>query len=86
MWNIYLTGQETGVISRPNEYRSAFTLYKAVMPLTTDGHLTDCHSYSNQFLWIRMESHRVPNNFGLLFSTVKRASCIFSRREAWQSK
>jgi hypothetical protein len=35
-------------------------LYKAVMPLPMDGHLTDRHSYSNQFLRIRMESHRAP--------------------------
>ncbi|KAF8501519.1 hypothetical protein F5888DRAFT_1801044 [Russula emetica] len=52
--------ESTGVIPRPNEYRSALTLYKAVMPLPTDGHLTDRYSYSNQFLWIRMESHRSP--------------------------
>ncbi|KAF8501524.1 hypothetical protein F5888DRAFT_1887879 [Russula emetica] len=30
------------------------------MPLPTDGHLTDRHSYSNRFLRIRMESHRAP--------------------------
>jgi hypothetical protein len=52
--------ESTGVISRPNDYRSALTLYKAVIHLPTDGHLTDRHSYSNQFLRIRMESHRAP--------------------------
>ena len=52
--------ESTGVIPRPNENCSALTLYKAVMPLPIDGHLTDCHSYSNQFLRIRMESHRAP--------------------------
>ena len=52
--------ESTGVIPRPNDYRSALTLYKAVMLLSTDGHLTDRHSYSNQFLRIRMESHRAP--------------------------
>jgi hypothetical protein len=52
--------ESTGVIPRPNDYRSALTLYKAVMLLSTDGHLTDRHSYSNQFLRIRMESHRGP--------------------------
>jgi hypothetical protein len=51
--------ESTGVIPRPND-RSALTLYEAVMPLPTDGHLTDRHSYSNQFLRIRMESHRAP--------------------------
>jgi hypothetical protein len=50
----------TGVIPRPNDYRSALTLYKAVMPLPTDGRLIISHSYSNQFLRIRMESHRAP--------------------------
>ena len=30
------------------------------MPPPTVGHLTDRHSYSNQFLRIRMESHRAP--------------------------
>jgi hypothetical protein len=49
--------ESTGVISRPNDYQSALTLYKAVMPLPADSHLTDRHSYSNQFLRIRMESH-----------------------------
>ncbi|KAF8501522.1 hypothetical protein F5888DRAFT_1904845, partial [Russula emetica] len=52
--------ESTGVIPRPNDYRSALTLYKAVMPLPTDGHLTDRHRDSNQFLRIRMESHRAP--------------------------
>src|SRR5450756_1534398 len=52
--------ESTGVIPRPNDYRSALTLYKAVMPLLADSHLTDHHSYSNQFLRIRMESHRAP--------------------------
>ena len=52
--------ESTGVIPRPNDYRSALTLYEAVMPLPTDGHRTDRHSYSNQFLRIRMESHRAP--------------------------
>ncbi|KAI0270821.1 hypothetical protein BGY98DRAFT_937401 [Russula aff. rugulosa BPL654] len=52
--------ESTGVIPRPNDYLSALTLYKAVMPLPTDGHLTDRHSYSNQFLRVQMESHRAP--------------------------
>jgi hypothetical protein len=52
--------KSTGIIPRQNDYRSALTLYKAVMPLPTDDHLTDHHSYSNQFLRIRMESHRAP--------------------------
>src|ERR1700679_4100635 len=52
--------ESTGVIPLPNDYRSALTLYKAAIPLPTDGHLTLCHSYSNQFLRIRMGSHRAP--------------------------
>ena len=52
--------ESTGVIPRQNDYRSALTLYKAVVPLPTDGHLTEHHSYSNQLLRIRMESHRAP--------------------------
>jgi hypothetical protein len=52
--------ESTGVIPRPNDYRPALTLYKAVIPHPPDGHLTDSHSYSNQFLRIRIESHRAP--------------------------
>jgi hypothetical protein len=52
--------ESTGVIPCPNDYRSALTLYEAVVPLPTDGHLTDRHSYSSQFLRIRVESHRAP--------------------------
>jgi hypothetical protein len=52
--------ESTGVIPRPNDYRSALILYKAVMTLPVDSRLTDRHSYSNQFLRIRMESHRAP--------------------------
>jgi hypothetical protein len=52
--------ESTGIIPRSNDYRSALTLYRAVIPLPTDGHLTDPHSYSNQFLRIRMESHSAP--------------------------
>jgi hypothetical protein len=52
--------ESIGVIPRPNDHQSALTLYKAIVPLPMDGHLTDRHSYSNQFLRIRMESHRAP--------------------------
>jgi hypothetical protein len=52
--------ESTGVILQPNDYRLALTSYEAVVPLPTYRHLTDCHSYSNQFLRIRMESHRAP--------------------------
>jgi hypothetical protein len=31
--------ESTGVIPRPNDYRSDLTLYEAVMPLPMDGHL-----------------------------------------------
>ena len=52
--------ESTSIVPRSNDYRLALTLYDAVMPLPTDGHLTNRHSYSNQFLRIRMESHRAP--------------------------
>ena len=52
--------ESTGVFPQPNDYRSALTLYESVMPLSMGGRLTDRHSYSNQFLRIRMESHRAP--------------------------
>ena len=52
--------ESTGVIPRPNDYRSALTLYEAVMPLPTDRHLTDQRSCASEFLQIRMESHRAP--------------------------
>jgi hypothetical protein len=52
--------ESTGVIPQPNDYRSALTLYEAVVPLPTDRHLTDQHSCANEFLQIRMESHRAP--------------------------
>ncbi len=58
---ILLDGAEsTGVIPQPNDYRSALTLYGAVMPLPMNRHLTDPHSHANQLLRIRMESHRAP--------------------------
>ena len=52
--------ESTGVIPQPNDYRSALTSYEAVMSLPTDRHLTDQHSCANEFLQIRMESHRAP--------------------------
>jgi hypothetical protein len=33
--------ESTGVIPELNDYRSALTLYEAVVPLPTDRHLTD---------------------------------------------
>jgi hypothetical protein len=48
------------VIPLPNDYRSALTLYEAVVLLPTDRHLTDQHSCASEFLQIRMESHRAP--------------------------
>jgi hypothetical protein len=39
--------ESTGVIPRPNDYRSALTLYEAVMPLPADSRLTDHRSCSN---------------------------------------
>jgi hypothetical protein len=52
--------ESTDVIPRPNDYRSALTLYEAVVPLPTDRHLTDQHRCASEFLQIRMESHRLP--------------------------
>src|SRR6266566_1216716 len=52
--------ESTGVIPQPNDYQSALALYESVVPLPTDAHLTDPHSYSSQFLRVRMESHRAP--------------------------
>jgi hypothetical protein len=52
--------ESTGIIPRPNHYRSALTSYEAIIPLPTDHYLTDRHRYTNQFLRIRMESHRAP--------------------------
>jgi hypothetical protein len=52
--------ESTGVIPRSNDYRSALTLYDAVVLLPTDHHLTDQHSCASEFLQIRMESHRAP--------------------------
>jgi hypothetical protein len=52
--------ESTGVIPRPNDYRSALTLYEAVVTLPTDRHLTDRRSCASEFLQIRMESHRAP--------------------------
>ena len=51
--------ESTGVIPWPNDYRSALTLYKlSCLCQRTVTSLTNPHSYSNQFLRIRMESHR----------------------------
>ena len=52
--------ESTGVIPRPNKYRSALTLYEAVVPLPIDRRLTDQRSCASEFLQIRMESHRAP--------------------------
>jgi hypothetical protein len=52
--------ESTGVITQPNDYRSALLLYEAVVPLPTDRHLTDQHRCASEFSQIRMESHRAP--------------------------
>ena len=54
--------ESTSIIPQPNDYRSALTLYEAVVPsnLPTDRHLTDQHSCANEFLRIQMESHHAP--------------------------
>jgi hypothetical protein len=54
--------ESIGVIPRPNEYRSSLTSYEAIVPLSTDHHLTEqtyC-SCATEHLQIRMESHRAP--------------------------
>ena len=52
--------ESTGVVPQPNDHRSALTLYAAVVPLPTDCRLTDRRSCANEFLEIRVESHRAP--------------------------
>ena len=80
--------ESTGVIPRPNDYRSALTMYEAVaVPLPTDRHLTDQHSYANEFLRIRMESHRAPGilqqlQLAVQYSMTYRLYTLSSRVEA----
>ena len=62
--------ESTGVIPRPNDYRSALTLYEAVVPLPTDRHLTDQRSCASEFLQIRVESHRATGILQQLWLTV----------------
>jgi hypothetical protein len=54
--------ESTGVIPQPNGYRSVLTMYSTKLSFLhpMDGHSLDHHSYSNQFLRIRMESHLAP--------------------------
>ncbi len=63
--------ESTGVIPQPNDYRSALTSYEAVMPLPNDRHLTDRHSYANEFLRSRMECHRAPGILQQLWLAVQ---------------
>jgi hypothetical protein len=65
----------TGVIPQPNGYRSALTSYEAIMPLSTDRHLTDQHTVvalvnSCRFGWKAIERLDYCSNSGLLFGTV----------------
>ena len=67
--------ESTGVIPRPNDHRSALTLYAAVMPLPTDCHLTDQHTVvvpmnSWRSGWKAIERLNYCNSSGLLFGTV----------------
>jgi len=84
--------ESTGVIPRPNDYRSALTMYEAVaVPLPTDRHLTDQHSYANEFLRIRMESHRAPGilqqlQLAVQYSMTYRLYTLSSRVEAIRIK
>jgi hypothetical protein len=52
--------ESTGIIPQPNDYRSALTMYEAIMPLPTDRHLADQRRCASEFSQIRMESHRAP--------------------------
>jgi hypothetical protein len=75
------------VIPRPNDYRSALTSYEAVVSLPTDHPLTDQLSCANEFLRIRMESHRAPGIFQQLqlaaqYSLTYRLYMLSSRVEA----
>jgi hypothetical protein len=62
--------ESIGVIPQPNDYRSALTLYEAVVPLPTDRHLTDQRSCASEFLQIRVESHRATGILQQLWLTV----------------
>jgi hypothetical protein len=63
--------ESTGVIPRPNDYRTALTLYEAVVPLPTDRHLTNQHSCASEFLQTRMESHRAPGILQQLWLAIR---------------
>ena len=54
--------ESTGVIPQPNGYRSMLTMYSTKLSFFSQGMVTslDHHSYSNQFLRIRMESYLAP--------------------------
>jgi hypothetical protein len=62
--------ESIGVIPQPNDYRSALTLYDAVVPLPTDRYLTDQRSCTSEFLQIRVESHRATGILQQLWLTV----------------
>ena len=67
--------ESTGVIPRPNDYRSTLTSYEAVMPLPTDLHLTNQHTLvvlinSCGFGWKAIERLEYCSNSGSLFVTV----------------
>jgi hypothetical protein len=67
--------ESTGVISWSNDYRSAFTLYKAVMSLPTERTVTSLivtviSINSCGFGWKAIMLLEYYSNFGLLFSTV----------------
>jgi len=85
--------ESIGVIPRPNDYRSALTLYEAVVPLptATDCHLIDQHSCVNEFLRIRMESHRAHGilqqlQLAVQYSLTYRLYTLSSRVEAIKIK
>jgi hypothetical protein len=60
--------ESTGVIPQPNDYRPDLTSYEAVVPSPTDHHLTD---QLNEFLQIRMGSHRAPGILRQLWLAVR---------------
>jgi hypothetical protein len=86
--------ESTGVIStQPNDYRSALTLYEAVMPLPIDRHLSLTSLInivapvnSCRFGWKAIEHLEHCGNSGLLFGTVSLVSSIRSRHELKPSR
>ncbi|KAI0001509.1 hypothetical protein BJV74DRAFT_794132 [Russula compacta] len=61
-----------GAISRTSEYRASLAMYEARHACATTLRLTDPHSFENQLLRMRTESHRSPGIFQQLLLAVRR--------------